>query len=284
LVGDVRLFFEVRGQEWQLDEEGMRRRPVLIGLHGGPGVDGTKHRYQLAPLADTVQVVVPDQRGHGRSDLSTPETWNLATWAKDVHGLSDALGIEHPIVYGSSFGGFVAQQYAASFPDHPAGLVLASTCPRLISGTELIDRSRKVGGDEAADVVRRNLEAPTAETKAEWIRVCGPLLSLNDDPDPLVAAHDAARILTMEVNLHWFEQEGNGMDLRAVLCNMRCPTLVLLGEHDPLTPKYLAEEIVSAIPNGLARLEVIPDAAHDLVTDNPDYTLKSIREFVGELA
>ena len=125
-VGDVRLFFEVSGAEWLLGEDGMLRRPVLIGLHGGPGLDGTKMRYQLASLADTMQVVVPDQRGHGRSDLSTSDSWNLATWAMDVRGLSDALGIERPIVFGSSFGGFVAQQYAASQPDHPAGLILQS--------------------------------------------------------------------------------------------------------------------------------------------------------------
>src|SRR5207247_9763430 len=82
-------------------------------------------------------------------------------------------------------------------------------------------------------------------------RFSAPRLWLNDEPDPLVAAHDAARIQTMEVNLHWFEQEGNAMDLRAVLGNVRCPTLVLVGEHDPLNPRYLAEEIVSAIPNDL---------------------------------
>ena len=76
-VGDVRLFFEVSGVEWLLGQDGMRRRPVLIGLHGGPGLDGTKMRYQLASLADTMQVVVPDQRGHGRSDLGTSVSWNL---------------------------------------------------------------------------------------------------------------------------------------------------------------------------------------------------------------
>jgi pimeloyl-ACP methyl ester carboxylesterase len=108
-VGDVRLFFEVFGQEWTLAEETMRRRPTVVGLHGGPGVDGTTLRYQLAPLGDVAQVVVPDQRGHGRSDRGSPETWNLATWAADVRNLCDALGIERPVVLGTSFGGFVAQ-------------------------------------------------------------------------------------------------------------------------------------------------------------------------------
>ena len=95
-------------------------------------------------------MIVPDQRGHGRSDLSDADHWNLATWAADVKGLSDALGIERPIVLGSSFGGFVAQKYAATYPDHPAGVILASTGARMLGGEELIERIRAVGGNEAA--------------------------------------------------------------------------------------------------------------------------------------
>jgi pimeloyl-ACP methyl ester carboxylesterase len=283
-VGDVRLFFDVSGSGWAVDHEGLRNRPVLIGLHGGPGRDGSKHRYQLAQLADVAQVIVPDQRGHGRSDLGTPESWNLATWAADVKGLCDALGIERPVVFGSSFGGFVAQKYGAAFPEHPAGLILASTAARIVGGDELVERFRVVGGDEAAEVTRRDIEAPTLETQADWIRVCGPLLRLNEVSDAYLSVVDAARIETMEVNLRWFETEAMVMDLRADLANVRCPTLVLVGEHDPLNPIYTGEEIVAAIPNGLARLEVIADAAHELMTDNPEHTSRCIRQFLADIA
>jgi hypothetical protein len=61
-VGEVTLFFEVFGQEWVFTGSTMERRPALIGLHGGPGVDGTGLRYALARLTDVAQVVVPDQR------------------------------------------------------------------------------------------------------------------------------------------------------------------------------------------------------------------------------
>ena len=145
-VGDVRLFFEAFGQEWAFTGSTMERRPALIGLHGGPGLDGTNLRYQLAPLADVAQVVVPDQRGHGRSDRGTPETWNLATWAVDVKNLSDALGIEHPVVLGTFFGGFVAQQYAATYPEHPSGLILLSTGPRWASLEEASRASVNAAG------------------------------------------------------------------------------------------------------------------------------------------
>lgn len=58
-IGDVHLFFEAYGEQWRLDGGRMRQWPVLIGLHGGPGTDGAKARYQLSRLADLAQVVVP---------------------------------------------------------------------------------------------------------------------------------------------------------------------------------------------------------------------------------
>jgi pimeloyl-ACP methyl ester carboxylesterase len=96
-------------------------------------------------LADIVQVVYFDQRGNGRSTGGGPETWNLAQWGDDVKGLCEALGIDKPIVYGGSFGGFVAQSYATRHPDHPAKLILASTAARVDFPTIFAAFERMVG-------------------------------------------------------------------------------------------------------------------------------------------
>jgi proline iminopeptidase len=275
------LFFEVFGQERAFTGGTTERRPALIGLHGGPGLDGTKLRYQLAPLAEVAQVVVPDQRGHGRSDRAGPASWNLASWAADVRSLSDALGIEGPVVLGVSFGGFVAQEYAVAYPEHPAGLILISTGPRFAGLDEMVERFREVGGEEAAEVFRRDWESPSEETAAEWSRVCAPLMSLRKDP--VIDRLRAERIETMDVNRHFME-EGKAMDLRHRLGAVRCPTLVVLGEQDPLVPTRLGREIVDAISDGLARLELIPGAAHDVMVDNPADSYRVLRTFLAELA
>ena len=206
-----------------------------------------------------------------------------ATWAADVKGLCDALGIEHPIVLGSSFGGAVAQKYAATYPDHPAGLILVSTGPRFPDSEDLVAGFREVGGDEAADVVRRDLEEATAETLAEWQEICVPLLSRNPEHDPVLARVQEAVIQTPEVNLHFMSGEVKTLDLRPELGSVRCPTLVLTGEHDPFAPVHMRDDVLTAMPEGLARLELVPDASHDVFNDNPDYAYRCVREFVADL-
>jgi len=269
-VGDLSLFVEISGQ-------GL---PVVIGLHGGPGLDGSKLRYQLSPLADAAQIVVPDQRGHGRSDHGSAETWNLASWAADVKSLSDALEVEHPVVLGVSFGGFVAQQYAATYPEQAAALILISTATRFAGPDETATRFQEVGGEAAAEVFWRSWEKPSEENAEEWRRVIGPLMSVAKQPDPMLAKLRAARVATMDVNVH-FMAEGKAMDLRERLATVRCPTLVVNGEQDPLVPPHLGREIVEAIPEHLARLEVIPDASHDVFADNPTRSYGVIREFLA---
>jgi len=280
-IGDVSLYFEVIGREWARVGDALVRRPTVVSLHGGPGVDGAKLRERVAPLANAACFVVPDQRGHGASDMGAPETWNLKTWGDDVVRLCDVLGIEHPVVLGTSFGGFVVQRYAGNHPDHPAALILVATLGRFLTPEETIERFRAVGGHEAAEAMRRDIEHASEETAAEWDRVCGPLLTLH--PDPLGNRLEAMGRRTMEVNLHFHGHEGRGMNLLPTLTAVRCPTLVLVGAADPLVPVEAAHELANAIPGDLTRVEVIPDAAHELFTDAPQATYAAVRRFLEHL-
>lgn len=165
-IGAVRLFLEVFGQQVVLDGRN-DEQPTLVGLHGGPGVDGTALRHWLAPLSDVAQVVVPDLRGHGRSDRGDPTDWNLTTWASDIHQLCTVLGIERPVVLGVSFGGFVAQHYAATYADDVSGLVLISTAPRYPGRDAVLRRAAAVDGADAAAALGRFMDDPATEISAE---------------------------------------------------------------------------------------------------------------------
>jgi pimeloyl-ACP methyl ester carboxylesterase len=195
-IGAARLFVEVVGQQFVLAHgDGLRERHTLIGLHGGPGVDGTALRHWLAPLANATQVVVPDLRGHGRSDRGDPAEWNLATWADDVHQLCHVLGIDRPVLLGMSFGGFVAQHYAATYPDDLAGLVLVSTAPRYPGRETVLARAREVGGEEAASALRKLIDDPGAELFTADQQAVRSLYHRHTDSvrEPLEAALGAGR-------------------------------------------------------------------------------------------
>lgn len=273
LIGDVRLHVSVLGDEWV---EGVRR-PVIVALHGGPGVDAGTLAALMRPAAHYAQVIVPDQRGQGHSDRSDAARWTLDTWADDVAALVHQLGIDEPVVLGTSFGGFVVQHYLARHPQQPAGAVLIGTTAREPDRATLVERFRQVGGERAADVMARAFDGPSEDAEQEWAAVCGPLLRRQPATADLVAALPH-RISTTDVNLH-FMPALHRMDLRPGLAVARCPVLVLAGRHDPLNPPEMADEIVSALPPGLGHVHRL-NGAHVLLNDAPEAAHVLIRDFV----
>jgi len=282
-AGDVSLWFEVLGTKRVADGPRFVERSTIITVHGGPGFDSANGLEGAVPLSELAQVVVFDQRGHGRSDYSTPDRWNLDTWADDIVALCAALEIERPIVLGTSFGGFVVQRYAARHPNHALAHILVVTTPRF-DNNQMVERFRALGGDEVADVVRRDLDHSTPQSQKEWLRVCLPLMSRKPGAKEWLAERMARAIRTDEVNLHFTNGEGRTLDLRPGLHNLARPTLLIVGEMDPVIPKALAREIVDAAPPGLVEFVEIPGAGHHLGRDAPGPFVDAIRRFVQRVA
>ena len=282
LVNGVRLFFDVEGAKLVPDGAAMREKPTLILLHGGPGMDHTGYKPRFSGLSDICQVVYLDHRGNGRSDPGAPGSWTLAQWGDDVRAFCDALGIEHPIVLGASFGGMVAMAYATRHPEHPAKLILVST--EAEGGAHYAERVamfERLGGAEVGELARRRLlggQVDPAMLEA-WIRLAFPVYTRTPrDPAAVKRA-----ILHPEVNL-WFTRpggEGRTYNFFPALRNVRCPTLVMGGEEDPMSPIICQEEIAAALPPHLARFERFPGCGHGVVADAPERAMATIREFIG---
>jgi pimeloyl-ACP methyl ester carboxylesterase len=282
---DVRLFFDVEGAQLVPDGVAMRERPTIICLHGGPGLDHSTLKTPFAPLSEVAQVIFLDQRGHGRSDRSVPRRWTLAQWAQDLRDFIDALGIVRPIVLGVSFGGYVAMTYAIRYPEHPGKLILISTSAR---GTDHPEREARVleaferrGGPTASATALRAFNERTPESYAEYVRVCMPLYHRNGaDPD------SAARTIANDVLVPYFEREGGEgavFDLRSELAAIRCPTLLIGGEDDPITPISEQQTIADAIPPGLARVVSFPGCGHGVWRGDPEGLRQTIAAFACTL-
>ena len=278
-VNGARLFFDTVGAKLAPEGEAMVERPSLIVMHGGPGFDHSLMRPYFDRFADTHQVIYLDHRGNGRSG-GDPSTWTLAQWGDDVHAFCQALGIDKPVVYGLSFGGMVAMSYASRHPDAPSKLVFASTAATM----DLAETYRvmaRLGGPEARRIAEAFWTAPSVERAAEYMSVCMPLYNPGS-ADPGSGLGEAARkraIQRTEVMFHFIEHEQATMDLRPGLAAVRCPTLVLAGGLDPITPVGCAKAILAALPEGVGELVVFDDAGHGVHRDQPDRAEAVLRRF-----
>jgi proline iminopeptidase len=275
-VGGARIFFDTVGSHLAIDGARMVERPTLIVMHGGPGFDHALMRPYFDRFADTHQVIYLDHRGNGRSTGEAP-TWMLDQWGDDVDAFCRTLGIERPVVYGLSFGGMVAMAYAARHPDGPSKLVLSSTAARMELPSTYAAMQR-LGGDEARRIAEEFWSAPTEARAADYMAVCMPLYSPSG---PATAEVRKRAIQRTEVMFHFIRGEQRDMDLRAGLAAVRCPTLVLAGGLDPITPPICAETIMAALPAGVAELAMFEDAGHGVHRDQPERAEAVLREFLA---
>jgi proline-specific peptidase len=276
-IGDTRLFFDVEGSKLRPEGRQMREAPTLLLLHGGPGFDHSSFKPTMSPLTDVAQIVYLDHRGQGRSDYPDWKRLKVDDWADDVKNFCDALGIERPIVMGHSFGGFVAMAYAIRHSDHPGKLILSSTAAK-----QRLDRALamfgRLGGPTARETAERFWNNPNATNREDYLRICFPLYNrrrIPGDGDAL------ARTVTNAALMEYFvANEMRTFNLLSELGQIRCPTLIMAGEDDPILPIQDSEDIAIAIPQRLVRFERFANAGHGVFRDDPERALAVIREFI----
>jgi pimeloyl-ACP methyl ester carboxylesterase len=280
LVNGVRLFFDVDGARLVPDGPAMREKPTLLLLHGGPGFDHSLFKPFFSQLTDLAQVVFLDHRGNGRSESGPPERWTLAQWGDDVPAFCEGIGIERPIVLGTSFGGMVAMAYATRHPEHPAKLILIST--EAVGGSHSERKAalfERLGGPEVGALARhRFIDGRTDEaTLEQWVRLAFPLYTRTPRPPDI-----ARRAIRRPEVTRWFAGgEGRTFNLLKDLASVRCPTLILGGADDPMTPLECQEEIAAALPASLVRFEKFAECGHGVMADAPERALAVLREFIA---
>ena len=274
-VNGARLFFDTVGPQLAVAGARMVERPALVVLHGGPGFDHSLMRPYFDRFADTHQVVYIDHRGNGRSG-GEGNTWRLTQWGDDVKAVCDQLGLVKPTVYGLSFGGMAAMAYATRHPGHPGKLVLASTAARMdLAAT--YQMMTRLGGEAARVVAERFWTEPSAEAAAEYMAVCLPLYNPRPNPD---AQQVQRAIMRTEVMFHFIAGEQRTMDLAGDLGRITCPTLVLAGGVDPITPLACSEAIFAALAPGVGEIEVFEAAGHGVHRDEPERAEATLRRFL----
>ncbi len=259
--------------------------PLVLALHGLASSAQWYHRVARR-LSRSYRIIAPDQRGHGQT-TQAPSGYDWQTLASDAVGLLDHLGGEQAVVLGHSWGGHVASNVAARFPERVSHLVMidggfqnghllpdaswevfrSRFGPRDVSGTkdEFLSRLRSQMADSWDDDLEQTVLSMVYEDPQGLIR------------DILHPDNHAQVLQSM-----WDEPPS------AILPRIQCPTLIIpagpLPERAGSEFAKMRERMVAAAEQATANCTVrwIPETIHDIGYHKPDELAQVIREFVEE--
>lgn len=215
--------------------------PAFLALHGLVDSLAIWDRTAVA-FAERGRLVRFDQRGHGGSD-APPGPYRREDLAADAIAVLDACGIERAVLVGHSMGGIVALTAALELPARVEGLVLigtASQCSERVA--RWYERIARAGERDGCDGLARAIYGEGARRPIE-----GDAPGIAHVTRALASLHDAP--------------------LTPRLGAIGCPTLLLVGEKDPMGPKASAI-VADRIPD--ATLEVVPGLGHWIHVEAPD--------------
>jgi len=269
----------VNGIELQVWEAGTGQ--AFVTFHGGPGMSGGRGNWEaFSPLADAYRVVAYDHRGCAGSDSVPP--YGHAQWVADAEALRQALDLGPIVLYGISYGGFLALEYALAHPENLRALILSDTAAS--SKYHEIAKHNALTSKPGIDVETLDrLFSGRVRDDDDFRAAFGLIQSLyRVTPDPEAEREALARIPFRYETHNWaFAKSQPNYDVTARLGEIRVPTLVTVGRHDWITPVAAAEEIAAGIPG--ARLTVFEHSGHGPQVEEHDLYLETVRRFLDEV-
>jgi 3-oxoadipate enol-lactonase len=249
-------------------EEAGTGQPLVLIM--GLGGDLQGWALQVPELAKHFRVIVFDNRGAGRS--SAPDRpYSIKQMAGDVAALLDQLGIAKAHILGFSMGGYVAQEFAVTYPERVEKLILLATAPSIDGYGRAVVRN-------LMDVRRSNM------SREQVARDMAPYLyspALLDDEDRFERA-----VLNTVNNPHAQSDVGFlrqaeailGFDASDRVAGIKSPTLVVVGAEDILVPPRNSEKLAKLIPS--AQLKTLSGGHVGCIEYPHEYNAAFI-EFLG---
>jgi pimeloyl-ACP methyl ester carboxylesterase len=242
-------------------EWGSRDSPrVLVCAHG---LTRSAHDFDFLAreLAAHYRVVCPDLPGRGDSDwLKNPMEYQLPIYVNDMVTLVARLDVESLHWVGTSLGGLIGMTLAA-LPDSPVTKLVLNDVGPVLDPASLARIGAYVGkwpplpSIEAAEAYVRAVSAPFgAHSDAEWRFLTEHLVRKN--PDGSLRMHyDPALALS-------FKAPGSSQHLQlwSLYDAIRCPTLVLRGQHSDVLTRETAHDMAQRGPR--AKVVEIPNVGH----------------------
>ena len=237
---------------------------TLVLIHAFP-LDRGMWQSQVEALADRFRVLTPDVFGFGDSPVPAGG-WTMDSMAVELAAWLDSLGIRDKVILGGlSMGGYIALAFAKRFPERLRGLILADT--RADADTPEARATR----NETIDFVKANSAAVLIEKML-------PKLLATNSPSEVARVKELASKQSVEGVVAALVALRDRPDSTAAMKAFKFPTLVIVGEHDAITPPALAEAMMAELPQGT--LVTIPGAGHLANLEQPAAFAEAIRTWV----
>jgi 3-oxoadipate enol-lactonase len=245
-----------------VEVEGPEHAPVLM-LSNSLGT--TLHMWdgQVPAFTQHFRLVRYDRRGHGKSGCPQGP-YTMERLGRDVLAVLDALGIRKINWCGLSMGGMVGQWLGANAPERVERLVLTNTSSWF--------PDKNAWNDRLALVREKGLPAFAGPNMERWFTKG----FLERSPE-LVAPIKAMFAATPLEGYLACGAAVRDMDHRPILPQIKAPTLIIAGRHDPATPLDANEYIKNNTPG--ARLAVL-DAAHMSNVEQREGYTRAVLDFL----
>ncbi len=227
----------------------------------------SEYDAQVAALAEKYQLILPDQRGHGKTGF-VAQAYSLADMAEDLYQLVQALGVGPVHYVGHSMGAMMAPLFALAHPETVRSLTLIGGSPTAESEERLAGYRQLVGAVRAG--------------KAEMVvdRLSGLFFSdMSRAKRPEAVEHFRHDFLTTDgEGLYWTaEAVFTRPDVRPDLPKITAPALIIVGGKDVVTPLDNAQTLAELMPK--ARLLVLPEVGHFAPVEAPLTVAGALRDF-----
>lgn len=281
-------FITVKGGKvwYKIVGEGVKT-PILL-LHGGPGVPSF-YLNPLTALGKDRPVIFLDQLGCGRSDKITDTTlMTVENFVDQIKQIKDSLGIKDFYLYGQSWGTMLGTDYYLKYPDGIKAIIFSSPAISIPMWLQDADTLISTLPDSIQNAIRTNEQNKTYDSPDYQNAILVYYQHFLARKLPWSSDIDSAFML-MGANVYNFMGGPSEFTMTGTLKDydrtnrlneIKVPTLFITGEFDearPSTVKYYQ----SLVPG--AQFELIENAGHLTMQDNPDKNLKIITDFINSI-
>ena len=287
IVAPADRWVELNGIRFHYLDWGNEALPPVVLLHGGAL---TAHTWDMACLLlrPRYHLVALEQRGHGDTEW-TPEDQldrdNNDLMLEDTRQFIEHLGFDHLALVGMSMGGMNVIRYAARHPQRLTAVGIVDVAPETMREGQLemeafrletetlrafddfLDRAIKFIPHRAPEHLRYSLTHSLKRVEDGW--------TWKQDHRPREGMEDVSDEERQAAN----EQGAEALwaDVEAIAQ----PTMLFRGANSKILSHEVAEKTVEVMQD--ARLVVIPDATHNVHSDNPKDFARELDAFLSEV-